>query len=70
MESESEFSAIKGIPQPARRALGAAGYTKLSELQFVTEMELPKLHAMGTNALKVLRESLANREMSFQPGGE
>jgi DNA-directed RNA polymerase alpha subunit len=53
------------LAKPAQRALAAAGYTRLEQFTKVTEAELLNLHGMGPNALKVIRESLAARGLSF-----
>lgn len=54
-----------GIGKPASRALEAAGYTSLEQLTQVSEKELLKLHGMGPKALRVLREALAERGLTF-----
>ncbi len=59
-----------GISQPARRALLAAGYTQLDQLTTVTEGELLKLHGMGPKALRILREALDARGLSFANSGK
>ena len=53
------------IGNPARQALEVAGYTKLKQLTKVTEAELGKLHGMGPKALRILRETLEAKGMSF-----
>jgi len=63
-----EFKDLKGIGQPARNALAAAGYCQLEELVGVTEAELKKLHGMGPKALRVLREELASRGLGLAEG--
>ncbi len=60
-----EFKDLKGIGQPARNALAAAGYCHLEELVGVTEAELKKLHGLGPKALRVLREELASRGLGL-----
>nr|WP_206041503.1 DNA-binding protein [Rhodococcus sp. OK302] len=47
------------------RALLGAGYTELSQLTSVSEKELAKLHGMGPKALRILREALAERGLTF-----
>jgi uncharacterized protein YdhG (YjbR/CyaY superfamily) len=59
-----------GFPKlgaPARRALSAAGYTRLDQLAKVSEPDLKKLHGMGPTAIAALREALHERGLSFQP---
>jgi len=60
-----------GFPKlaaPARRALSAAGYTRLDQLAQVSEPDLEKLHGMGPTAIAALREALHERGLSFHPG--
>ena len=61
--TQDDFPA--GLAQPARRALAGAGYTKLDQLSKIRESEFKKLHGIGPNALKQLREALAAKELSF-----
>lgn len=65
-EVESDLPA--GIGAPARRALVAAGYTRLDSLTRATEAELLRLHGVGPRALGVLRDALAERGRSFAGG--
>lgn len=53
------------IGNPARQALEVAGYTKLKQLSKVSEAELGKLHGMGPKALRILREALETKGLSF-----
>lgn len=58
-----------GFPKlaaPARRALSAAGYTRLEQLAETSEMDVKKLHGMGPTALAALRAALAQRGLSFR----
>src|ERR1700732_1227079 len=60
-----------GFPQlaaPARRALSAAGYTRLDQLAQVSETDLKKLHGLGATAIAALHRALQERELSFQTG--
>ncbi len=54
-----------GIAKPAQRALEAAGYMRLEQLGEVSEADLGRLHGMGPKALRLLREALAARGLSF-----
>ena len=56
-----------GIGKPALRALAAAGYTRLDQLAKVKESELVKLHGVGPKAIRVLRDALQARGLSFAP---
>lgn len=63
--SESEHDDLPKLAAPARRALAAAGYTRLSQLTTVSEAELLHLHGMGPKALEQLRAALAAQGLSF-----
>lgn len=51
----------RGIGSPARRALLAAGYTKLDDLVGMTDAQLLALHGVGPKALAVLRAALLEK---------
>jgi DNA-directed RNA polymerase alpha subunit len=53
------------LPRPARRALAAAGYTRLEQLTSVSDADLHQLHGVGPKALEQLRRALAARGLSF-----
>ncbi len=55
------------LSAPARRALSAAGYTRLDQLAQVSEPDLEKLHGMGLAAIATLRDALHERGLSFHP---
>jgi hypothetical protein len=54
-----------GIGAPATRALIAAGYSGLSELDGVPVADLQRLHGMGPRALRVIQEALQKCGMSL-----
>jgi DNA integrity scanning protein DisA with diadenylate cyclase activity len=62
--SKNDFPAK--LAQPARRALAGAGYTNLAQLTKISEAEIKKLHGIGPNALKQLREALTAQGLSFK----
>lgn len=62
-EQVSDFP--PGLSAPARRALAGAGYTRLEQLSRVNEAEIKKLHGMGPNGIKQLRQALEAKGMSF-----
>ncbi len=64
--SGSQESDLPKLASPARRALDAAGYTRLEQLTQVSEAELKKLHGMGPSAIETLRKALAEKGMSFR----
>lgn len=53
----------RGVGAPAVRALAAAGYTELRQLDGVPASTLMRLHGMGPRALSRLREALQARGM-------
>ncbi len=53
------------IGNPARNALQVAGFSKFNQLTDVTQAELSKLHGMGPKALRILRETLEAKGLSF-----
>jgi hypothetical protein len=58
-----------GFPRlsaPARRAVSAAGYTRLDQLAQISESDLAKLHGMGPTAIAALRAALDERGLSFR----
>ncbi|HVV11797.1 DNA-binding protein [Amycolatopsis sp.] len=55
----------KGVGAPAVRALHAAGYTELADLNGVSALEVKKLHGMGPKALARLQEALVKAGYSF-----
>ena len=57
------------LAAPARRALDGAGYATLQQLAEASESEVADLHGMGANAVRTLREILAEHELSFREDG-
>lgn len=55
----------EGIGAPATRALNGAGYTAVEQLDGVPARQLEALHGVGPEALRVLRETLAERGLSL-----
>jgi DNA-directed RNA polymerase alpha subunit len=54
------------LAAPAQRALSGAGITRLDQLTNFTEAEIKDLHGIGENALKSLREALAEKGLSYK----
>lgn len=61
---------LEKLAAPARRALAAAGITQLSDLTRHTEADVGRLHGIGPNALRTLREALEARGLDFSNEGE
>jgi hypothetical protein len=64
----TEETNLPKLAAPARRALNGAGYTRLEDLTKVTESDVMKLHGMGPNAMRALRNALRERGLSFRDG--
>lgn len=54
-----------GLASPARRALAAAGITRLEQLAQLSQAELLKLHGLGPKAIRVLTEAMARQGLKF-----
>ena len=65
---QNDDERVPKLAAPARRALSAAGYTRLDQLAEVSEADLKKLHGMGPTAITALREALHARGLSFHRG--
>lgn len=55
------------LAAPARRALAAAGISRLEQLSEKTEKELLQLHGMGPNAVATLKQAMENRGLPLLP---
>ena len=56
---------LPNIGRPALRALEGEGYVRLEQLTSVSEQDLLRLHGVGPKAVRILRETMAERGMSF-----
>jgi len=65
VDEKAEVALPKGIGAPATRALTAAGYMRLEQLDGVSADRLGALHGVGPKAVRVLREALAERGMAL-----
>ena len=54
------------IGRPATRALTQADHSGLGQLTELTEADLVALHGVGPKAVRILRETLAARGLSFR----
>ena len=57
--------ALPRIGAPATRALAAAGITTLPQVSALTEAELLAMHGVGPKAIRLLREAMAERGLTF-----
>jgi hypothetical protein len=53
------------LAAPARRALAAAGYSRLDQFTELTEAEVRQLHGMGPKAIEQIRLALAVKGLTF-----
>lgn len=56
------------LSAPARRALLAAGCTRLDQVAKLSEAEVRRMHGIGPNALDQLRRALTAKGLSFASG--
>ena len=63
MNGESDLP--KGLAAPAQRALAGAGIQNLAQLSQFNEAQVKALHGIGPNALKLLRQALAEKGLAF-----
>ncbi len=68
-KEQQASSPFPKIGAPATRALEEAGYTQLKQLTKITEAEVSRLHGMGPKALRILREALSEKKLSFAKAG-
>jgi hypothetical protein len=54
------------LSAPAHRALAGVGIQSLEQLSHFSEAEIKKLHGMGPNGLKQLREALAAKGLAYR----
>jgi predicted flap endonuclease-1-like 5' DNA nuclease len=54
------------IGNPATRALATIGITRLDQLPAYSAKEILALHGMGPKGIRILREALAERGLSFK----
>ena len=60
---ESEFP--HSIGKPATRALVEAGYTRVEQLNGVSEKTILSLHGVGPKAIKILKAVMIEKGLSF-----
>ena len=63
--NEPEHDLPPGLANPAFRALGAAGYTRLEQFTTIEEADLRKLHGVGPKAIALIRGALNARGQCF-----
>jgi predicted flap endonuclease-1-like 5' DNA nuclease len=65
--TERQESDLPNIGQPATRALAQIGRVRLDQVATMSERELLALHGVGPKAVRILREALSERGLSFAP---
>lgn len=53
------------LPRPAHRALSQAGLTRLEQVAERRERDLLQLHGVGPKAIRLLKQELEARGLSF-----
>ena len=53
------------VSQLALRALEAAGITRMEQLAKYSETEIANLHGMGPKGIRILKQALKERGLSF-----
>jgi len=61
----SQTSLPEKIGRPATMALAGIGVTSLEQVAKMTEHELDHLHGVGPKAIGILKEALAENNMSL-----
>ena len=61
----SQDNNLPKIGAPVKRALQGIGIPELKQLTRVTEAELLQLHGFGPKTVKILRETLREKKLSF-----
>ncbi len=64
-----DINLLPGLASPARRALAAAGITRLEQLADHSEADLLQLHGMGPKAIKAIKEAMSQRGLKFAAEG-
>jgi len=65
-QTDQQNSDLPKTSAPAQRALAGIGVQNLKQLSNYSEKEILALHGMGPNALEKLRQSLAEKGLSFK----
>jgi DNA-directed RNA polymerase alpha subunit len=63
--NDQQSSDLPKLARPAQRALAEAGIQRLKQLTRFSEHEIKRLHGIGPNALKQLRQALSAKGLSF-----
>lgn len=61
------MTALPSIGKPTTRALALKSVTTLEPVAKWSEKDLNALHGVGPKAIRILREALADKSMSFKP---
>ena len=59
-----------GLASPARRALAAAGISRLEQFTKISEAELLKLHGMGPKAIRTIKEAMSKHGLTLAGSDE
>ena len=62
---KTESTLPAGLASPARRALAAAGISRLEQFAEFSELDLLGLHGMGPRAIDTIRRAMAKHGIRF-----
>lgn len=62
----TDFDGVPGIASPAKRALAAAGVTRVADLARFTEAEVKAWHGIGPRVIVALKELLEQHGVNFR----
>jgi hypothetical protein len=68
--NESESDLPRSIGKPTTRALTLAGWVRLEQLAKRSEAELLELHGVGPKAIRILRQALEEKGLSFSDNSQ
>ncbi|NLG55435.1 MAG: hypothetical protein GX542_07270 [Rhodococcus sp.] len=65
-DSATASELTTAIGKVARRELAVHGYVTYADLTGTSEKQLLAIHGVGPKAIRILREELASRQLSFR----
>ena len=65
MSSNEKAEFPSGIGRPAASAFALAGFKQLEDFTRVTEKEVLKLHGVGPKAVRIIREAMKEKGLTF-----
>lgn len=65
-EWSNQSGGFPKLSNPALRALAGAGIGRLKDLTKMSEKEFSKLHGIGPNAIKAIKQAFSEKGLSFK----